>query len=246
LVPEVAELPTDVTCKLCKRHLSKLQPDTRVAEYVDAVVTGKIREFVPPPPIIDPESDLPFVSPFTWPTLKRKHHWCVHCPTCSWFNEIEADHNASPWKRHHRLDSERHRWPSVNAALEWYVTLRADGYTVATMGEALAKIGKLGALIRAGGNTQRAQEEADDAHAIDRALNQCYRANSKRGLSRSERLYMLFETARGRKAHLIASDLRHNNRAITALTGPMVAGIAADGRWACYEELRECRLVPRR
>jgi hypothetical protein len=134
----------------------------------------------------------------------------------------------------------------VNSCLEWYVNIRADGFTVATLGEALAKIGKLGTIIRSSGNNPKAQEEADDAHAVDRALARCYLTPSKRGLTRQERLYALFATAQGRKPHIIAAELRANNHAILGLTGPMVAGIAADGRWACYESLRACKLVPRR
>lgn len=246
LVTETAIDPDDVTCKLCQRKIQAKAPDTRAAEYVQAVSTGKLRVFAPPPPVVDPDSSLPFVTPETWPTIKSRHHWCAHCPTCSWFNEIEADHNASPWKKRHRLAKESYRWPSVNACIEWYLHIRADGFTVATLGEALAKIGKLGTVIRSSGTGQRSQEEADDAHAVERALSQCYLSPSKRGLSRQERLYILFETARGRKPHMIAADVRRNNAEIVKLTGPMVAGIAADGRWTCYETLRQCKLVPRR
>lgn len=246
LVVECATLPDEVTCKKCAKKLKSMQLDTSAEEYVLAVSRGAIREFIPPQPLLDPASDLPIVSPFTWPTIKSRHHWCAHCAVCSWFNEIEADHNASPWKKRHRLSSERHRWPSVNAALEWYVGIRAEGYTVATLGEALAKIGKLGTVIRSNGGTQRAQEEADDAHAIDQALSRCFVEPNKRGLTRQERLYILLETASGRKPHLVAASLREYNSKVAGLTGPMVAAVAADGRWTCYETLRACKMVPRR
>jgi ribosomal protein L32 len=246
LVVETALDPADVTCKLCQRKIRQREPDLQVIEYVSAVATGKLRSFSPPPPVCDPQSGLPFVTPDTWTTIKNRHHWCSYCPTCSWFNEIEADHNASPWKKRHRLAKEHHRWPSVNACIEWYATIRADGFTVPTLGEALAKIGKLGTVIRSSGSDPRAQAEADDAHTVEQALAQCYQLESKRGLTRSERLYMLFQIARGQKPHVIAIDLRQNNPAVLGLTGPMVSGIAADGRWTVYEFLRTRKLVPRR
>lgn len=246
LTAEVAPTPADVTCKKCKRALVDYQPDG-ATNYVDAVLTTRApREFSPPPALIDPVSDLPFVSVFTWPVLKDQHHWCGHCPTCVWFTQMKALDAAAPWKKQHRLGTEHHRWSSVPAALEWYAHVRATGYAVATIGEVIAKLGKLGALIRSNNGGNRSIDEAEDAVVIEQALDRCYLVPSPRGLSRGERYYALFASAGGDKSHNIARDIRERNPLQTGLTGPMVSAVVIDGRLTVYEHLRQRDMVPPR
>lgn len=246
LVPITAEAPEEVTCKICLKKIAKARPDTSANEYVEDVLHRREPiEFAPPPSLVDPLSDLPFVSPFTWTTLKDRHHWCASCPTCSWFNKLEAEAAAAPWKKKH-FSGERTRWSSVNAALRWYVELRGNGFSVGTIGEALVRIGKLGAIIRGSGQGSAAIEEADDAHTIETSLASCYQSISRRGLSRDERLFALFSVAIGEKPHEVARKLRERSELVENLTGPMVSAIAVDGRWTIYQSLRERKLVPER
>ena len=255
LMPEIATLPSDVTCKRCRQLLKTIHVNAAPALYVEAVFKQgplteyEVQESPPPRPLFDALSGLPEVTQFTWRAIKDPHHWCMSCPTCLWFSELQAEAKAKPWAKQHRLSFRTYRWPSVTAALEWYVTLRTDGYSMGTSAEAMAKLGQLGTVIRAGGNKQKAIDEADDAATMDAALTQCYRGISRRGLSRGERLYCLFATIVGRppkKAHEVAGEIRRQNPGITVLTGPMVAAVATKGRFAVFEYLRERGMVPPR
>jgi len=255
LMPEVATLPSEVTCKKCRKLVKTLHVNPEPALYVDGLFKPRtlteyeMREYAPPRPLFDSLSGLPEVTQFTWNAIKDPHHWCMSCPTCLWFSELQAEAEAKPWAKRHRTSLTSYRWPSVTAALEWYVTLRMDGYSMGTSAEAMAKLGKLGTVIRAGGNKQKAIDEADDAATMDGALAKCYTGISRRGLSRSERLYCLFATIVGRppkKAHEVASEIRRQNAGVQVLTGPMVAAVATKGRFAVFEYLRERGMVPPR
>ena len=252
---EPAAFPEHVTCLKCKKLLRDLHPDTSAASYVQSVFEVRLTseyepmEFKPLPPLFDPMSDLPMVTQSTWSAIKDRTHWCMSCPTCLWFSELKADAEANPWRKHHGPGQVTFRWPSVTAALEWFVALRMDGFSMGAIGDALANLGKLGAVIRSGGSMQRAVEEADDALAIDSALSECYLERSRRGLSRAERLYCLFATIVGRppmKPHEVAAELRRRNEALVVLSGPMVSAVASQGRSVVLEYLSERGMVPPR
>lgn len=247
LAVEVADRPDDVTCKKCLKKIRKMRPDTGAHEYVESVLHRRAPiEFAEAPALVDPLSGLPFVSPFIWGTIKDPQHWCAHCPACSWFNQLEADANAAPWKKQHSVIAERTRWRSVNEALRWYTGLRSGGYTQSTIGDALMRIGTLGAVIRGNATGSSAIDEADDAHTVEGALAGAYTGISRRGLSRGERLWVLFEVALGAKPHEVAAKMVASSALIDNFTGPMASAVATDGRWVVYQYLRERGMVPER
>lgn len=251
LEPSPAVTVDLVTCLVCKRKLLDLVPDQSAAHYVGGVFgrsTGFDPEALePPPPLFDPISDLPVLSPETWHMFKRRHHRCADCMMCRHFIEIEVENHCKPWVKRHRLDSEGFRWPSVTAALEWYHGVRRDGFSQGTAAESLEKLAKLGVSVRVGGNKVRALEEADDAHAIDVALGLCYLGDSERGLSRAERLYCLFAVSLDvGRPHEVARTIRDENPRVENLTGPMVTGVVRSGKDVVYEQLRIRGFVPPR
>jgi hypothetical protein len=234
-------------------------PDTKAADYVNGLLDDRYprpvteyrgaESWSEPEPLLDMVSGLPVVSRETWITLRDPHHYCARCPICVWFISIEADANARPWQKRHFVREGDYRWASVGHALEWFYLLRLDGYAMGTLGEALAKLGRLGTRIMVGGkhDHQKAIEQAQDAILVERALGTCYQGRSRRGLSRAERMYCLFETtARSQPAHKVAKQLRERNPEIEVLTGPAVAQIAAKGRDEVYWSLRACEAIPRR
>ena len=245
LVVETATNPVDVTCRKCKKHLRATRPsNASAAHYVAELWSKPVRELAPAPPMLDPLSGLPVLSPLTWHVVKDRRHWCGHCPTCVWFTQIKADAAASPWKKRHRLDSERHRWPSVSAALEWYAQQRTDGYAISAQN--VSRIGKLGTIVSGGDRPDgKLIQEADDAHAIEQALSKCYLEHSKRGLSREARLFALFRVVTGAKPHEVARQLVAMKVAVT-LSGPIVSGVVAAGKQVLYEQLRSRGMIPRR
>ena len=242
LAVEVATRPDDVTCKLCLKRLARNKPSNAdSAQYVEAVWGRRVIEFSPPPPIIDPLSDLPFLSPAVWITLRDRHHWCGHCAVCVWFTEMEALAHASPWQKRHGV-KRAERFPSVKRAVEWYLERRLPGSPLKAQDP--SRIGRLGTLIQ-GGVAADSMADSDTLHTIEVALDWAYRKPCPRGLTRNERLSMLFGASRGVKAHVIANMLQEQNPAIEKLTGPIVAAYIRDGEWTVYEGLRERGMVVR-
>lgn len=251
LEPVVAMSPDDVTCHVCKARLPGLATAHQsIAEAVEVafsprpVTEYELRPQSPPPPLFDPLTGLPSVTRENWRSLRCR---CQSCPTCRHFLQLAAEATARPWQKTHRPHN-TYRWTSVTAALEWYADIEQLGYPETGLGEVLIRLGKLGCVVRGGDRETQALRAAWDHLALDQALAACYRGPSGRGLSRSERLYVLFSVCVGqyqagqrapRKAHAVAEDLNHHN-----LTGPMVTAIAAEGRRTVRAELQTRELLP--
>lgn len=241
MVAEVALAPDEVTCKLCQRRLAEAKPSNAdAAEYLFRLTRGRA-SFSPPPPLVDPISDLPFLTPMTWRVANDRHHWCGDCAVCRWFTRMAAEHNARPWQKLYGTGRAA-RFHSTFQALEWFVQYRLASPGV--QAQDVSRIGKLGTIVSGGDRKDaRAIQEADDAHTIERALDTLYRSESTRGLSREVRLVALLEVATGRKPHTVARRLVAEVEGVERLTGPMVAAIATDGKYAAFEFLKPRGMV---
>lgn len=254
----LAAVPEGVTCKKCLVRLRDMIPNDDVGRYVSEVFETRVvteydrGHYPPPPPLIDPLTELPVLNPYTWSDYKLGDR-ASSGPVWRWFIDVQAEAHARPWAKRHRLDSERYRWPSVTAALEWLARLRTDGYPMGSLSQQLVNIGRLGTVVgvRGDGQEHKALVAANDAHAIDLALATLYRDPSKWGLSRRERLWLMFQVAVGLNPvgaalapHTAAQALRDATDGRIRLTGPRVSAVVREGKLGVYEQLRGMGLLP--
>lgn len=258
----VAGKPGHVTCEACKAALRKR--DATFA-YVDAQIRNgesTFRDFKLPPLYVPPPN-------LAGGKIRCK---CGMCEVCRYFHNFDVDYQTGAWKKRHRLLPAGCRWPSVTRALEWWLDQIEDGFYVGSASGWAARIGNVKpdkgqrmdehirecvatvtSVRQVSGGVARSIGEADDRVFMGRVLSRCYREPDAHGLTRAQRLYILFARTAGPRemtptglvrmpvpAHELARELGHG------LTGPLIRPIVREGRDTVYEGLSKEGMVAQR
>lgn len=183
-----------VDCKKCKRKLQQQEVGSRVGPALLplAAAVEVLRDIAP---LIDPDSGLPVLTPSTY---RKRDCRCGKCPVCRHESEILRGWFIAPWREPPATERPKWRWPSVNAALEWYADLWEDGYPQKSLGEALSRIGQMGATIQSSASgDSRAIQDADDQAQLEIALH--HAAKGEQAYDAPFVLRVLFEAAVGER-----------------------------------------------
>lgn len=181
--------PMFVTCKRCAKKLEKQRTNLQHV-VVEALVESEGSG------LFDIESGLPVL---TAQTYKRRSCTCGTCDVCRYFAAIERERFIAPWRESKGAKREKTwRWPNINAALSWYADTCDDGFHVGSLGEALARLGRIGATIQTSGKGDpQAIRDADDRVAVEKALKAA--ACGEPVVQHTVSLKILFDSSVGRR-----------------------------------------------
>lgn len=250
MAPEVAPTPQDVTCKRCQKRIEQGVTDARLRAYAAVELASQYPQPMPSRAPSAPERPLPpLVMPQPRLHLQRYARCpCGMCESCLHFNQIEADYAGRLRRVAHRTKGARYRFGNVRLALEWYFDLIEDdglrryGSPLGTMGERVqGRVSELAPLERI----------AWYSAGVQAGLDLCYRLPSKRGLTRADRLAILYacevgpreKTKRGAiqrqpmDKHKVAETMGHG------LDASSVGEIGQEGVETVYRALRVRELV---
>jgi hypothetical protein len=250
LVPVVAQIHENVTCKDCSRILCARLSSS---EIPNSCFVANV-PFVPRPvidwrevfsgidarPLIDEKTGFPFIKQRVISALRCS---CHRCETCRGFLDIERMPSDNPWKDGKRIQRE-FRWPNVASALEWFIDLSSSGYPTKSVSETLSQLGIVGALIRTtnAGQSTATIRAAEDHVEVERALSSIGSVEKQIiTLARTVGKRVLSKKMRSVRREPVPSKILGE---VFAMSENEVLSTAKRGRLMVYQYLRPRGFIP--